>query len=189
MKLKEIQNLIRQEVLDFFNQNSVNFTRATPFDVVNNMVVFKGDAAAFVYGSGLFKIPFQMQGLFSIEIVGRIINSWSDVVSPTQAKEWYFVECEFPPIAQMPVFNHVQIAISPDVVFKDSIIPMFDNDSESTQFLIEDGDSPLLSVWKDKTPSSTPGKIKVRYEENTVFLDDTFELQDWLITNGFDNLV
>ncbi|AVH85235.1 hypothetical protein RsoM2USA_307 [Ralstonia phage RsoM2USA] len=190
MKLKEIQGLTKKQVEDFIDKNSIEFGMPVAFDVVNNKVVFKSlHVSASVYGAGPIKLPFEFDGLFSIEINGRIISNWSDVGSPTQAKEWYFINCEIPPIAQIPVFKHIQISMSPDVGFKDSIIPMFDNDSESTEFLLEDGPTSFLSVWKDKTASSTPGKIKVRYQQKTTFLDDTFELQDWLITNGFDNLV
>ena len=189
MKLTEIHGLSKEQVENFLDRNSIEFGRPIEFKVQNNKVVFidSYDVSASVYGSGPFKLPFEFDRLLSIEINNRTIRNWSDIGSPKQANEWYLIDCELPPIAQMPEFQHISIAINPDFEFTNSIIPMFDSISNIIEFSIEGNRQVYLSIWKDHP--GTSGKIKVKHlSEDIVVLNDTFELQDWLINNDYENL-
>lgn len=188
MKLTEIQ-LTKKAVKDFFKAHDIEFSDPQlDFKIVKGRV--QADDNAYIHlladGSGEFKLPFEFDRLFSVEVSNRTITNWSDLGNTRLSTEWYFNNCHLPPIAQMPRFDTVIITISPTFDFKDNIFPLFECRTPEFSIESEDG-SPILRITKGKNSS-----FIIRHDKsnpNMIIIADAFELQDWLVNNGFENLV
>lgn len=186
---------------DYYTSDRGTFLKIPKFTAVDAAIKFDQHVIEAIPISGGYddiKFPFVMSDPSQeIHIFKRTVRKWENV-------PWYcnlvLNDCKLPPLSEIP--NDAKFLwIEVDRNFKDSIIEMFDRLKARLTFLVgvpsaynprvDDSivytcDQEIIKIckWDD-------GRIWVNRENGIKGLQfkDVFELQDYLIETGFENLV
>ncbi|AVH85249.1 hypothetical protein RsoM2USA_321 [Ralstonia phage RsoM2USA] len=125
-------------------------------------------------------VPFITRGISELQVSNRTIERWNDV--PIPYKTAYIDKCKTPPLKDLPSSScKWWIKINPD--HRENIVPIFDRkDLHITIRIINSNRSTTITKDRD-------GDIWASGDVRGATLKDVFELQDWLIENGFEALV
>lgn len=130
-----------------------------------------------------FALACDIDGFTELSIKNRLIRNWTDVELP--GRNVWFRDCILPPLKNLPKYKNLWIAVDRD--YADNIVNMFNDFEGRCGFAItEKLKKDRLAISKVTAKNR---KIKIECRDNEpVLVDGVFELQDWLITNGYEHL-
>ncbi|AVH85248.1 hypothetical protein RsoM2USA_320 [Ralstonia phage RsoM2USA] len=127
-----------------------------------------------------FALKCKIEGFTDLCIRRRTIRSWCDVDLPNNVV--FFRNCNLPPLKDTPL-NYKRLWISFDSDYSDNITSMFANMGRFG-FSLSTGNGPTLIISK-----RIGSKIKIEFgDDEPLLVNDAFDLQDWLVTNGYERL-
>lgn len=191
MKLTEIQGLTKKEVVrkcdDFGIKNAGNSPiRADDFEInMHGQVMMDSNKSSIeIVKSVNEKLPLEFMGLSTMSYRTIRIQEWSYLGDPGQSAEWGFFNCVLPDFSNMPSFPSVLLEVSVEQYCQQSLIGLFENsDTAAFSFIPDDPDRHLHI---SKGHYSSGDEITILAGGPREVVQNTFELQDWLIDNGFE---
>ena len=195
MRLEEIQRLSKTEVATFVKRNMKSKMGSAPsFEIQGDTVVFDRSRLFFSPQKVPYeplKVPFKMTsstGIDDLTIIKRTIENWSDI--PVDGIDWINLEdCKLPPLDQMPHYNDIWIGAMKSN-FNDSIMGLMSRPARADRviFSLRDGGDLLIEITKHFN-EDTLDLQQYSPEPLRITFTNPFELQDWLIENGYEYLV
>lgn len=125
-------------------------------------------------------VPFITRGIAELQVSNRTIENWDDV--PVPFKKAYLDKCKIPPLDDIPSTCQWWIKINHD--HRENIIPAFDRKDLNITIRISNS-----AYNKSTTLTKHHNDIWADADGAGIVLTDVFELQNWLIENGFETLV
>lgn len=191
MKLTEIQSLTKKDVVrkcdDFGIKNAGNSPiRADDFEInMHGLVMMDSNKSSIeIVKSVNEKLPLEFMGLSTMSYRTIRIQEWSYLGDPKQSAKWGFLNCFLPDLSSMPAFPDVFLEINDIRYLQQPISGLFENSSVAALSYIPDDINKHLHISTGHYGKE--GEITIFAGGPREVVQNTFELQDWLIDNGFE---